>query len=116
MNRDEALTLSEDQLDRLADLLAVKLAHVKPPTPVMLTVEDVCVTFQVSRAWVYENACRLGGVKLGPSRRAPLRFDREKVVAALDPLGRADRADTRAPRNGGRQRVRKSHLHPVYDG
>lgn len=116
MNTDGSLTLSEDQLDRLADLLAMKLARVKPAAPKMLTVEDVCTTLQVSRAWVYENASRLGGVKLGSAQRAPLRFDRERVAAALDPLGRPDRAQTRAPRTNVRQRRRATHLHPVYDG
>jgi hypothetical protein len=115
MTGENALILTDAQLDRLAELLAVKLAQVKPATPAMLTVEDVCITFQVSRAWVYENAFRLGGVKLGPSRRAPLRFDREKVAAALDPLGRPDRVDTREPRTGSGRRGRR-HLHPVYDG
>ena len=115
MNADEALTLSDEQLDRLADLLALKLAHVKPATPAMLTVEDVCATFQVSRAWVYENAHRLGGVKLGPSRRAPLRFDAKKVLAALDPLGWPD-PDTTTNAQTKHRRARTKHLHPVYDG
>ncbi len=115
MNADDALTLSDEQLDRLADLLALKLAHVKPATPAMLTVEDVCATFQVSRAWVYENAARLGGVKLGPSQRAPLRFEAKRVAAAMSPLGRPDLATTTALQATPR-RTRRKHLHPVYDG
>ena len=86
MAPDQAVILSEEQLDHLAELLAVKLAAAKPPTRPMLTVGDVCATFRVSRAWVYENAGRLGGVKLGPGRRAPLRFEHSRVAAALDPL------------------------------
>ncbi len=115
MNADDALTLSDEQLDRLADLLALKLAHVRPATPAMLTVEDVCATFQVSRAWVYENAARLGGVKLGPSQRAPLRFEAKRVAAAMSPLGRPDLATTAALQAMPR-RTRRKHLHPVYDG
>lgn len=112
---DDALTLSDQQLERLADLLAIRLAHVKPARPTMLTVEDVCTTFQVSRAWVYENACRLGGVKLGPGRRAPLRFDAERVTAALNPLGQPDPA-VAAKTHTVRQRRRSTHLLQVYDG
>ena len=115
MNADDALTLSDEQLNRLADLLALKLAHVKPVTPAMLTVEDVCATFQVSRAWVYENAARLGGVKLGPSQRAPLRFEAKRVAAAMNPLGRPDPA-TATARQPTPRRTRRKHLHPVYDG
>ena len=109
--------LTEDQVDWLADRLAIKLAAVRPPTRQMLTVEDICATFQVSRAWVYENARRLGGVKLGPGRRAPLRFDSKRVAAALNPLTDSTSADGRVGEGaklGGRKRP--NHLHPVYDG
>jgi hypothetical protein len=116
MESDDALTLSDEQLDRLADLLAFKLAQAKPATPVMLTVEDVSAIYQVSRAWVYENAARLGGVKLGPGQRAPLRFDVRRVEAAMNPLGRPDLQKDTGPRHTARRRPRSKRLHPVYDG
>lgn len=116
MEGDNSLTLSEDQLNRLADLLAVKLAAVRPPARPMLTVEDVCTTFKVSRAWVYENAGRLGGIKLGPGQRAPLRFDANRVAAALDPLAPAEDAEPPTPRAKRSNRRRPTRLHPVYDG
>jgi hypothetical protein len=112
---EPSLTLSEEQLDHLADLLAVRLTAAKPPTRPMLTVEDVSATFQVSRAWVYENAGRLGGVKLGPGRRAPLRFDESRVTAALNPLARQE-GTASAGRPTPVRRIRPSRLHPVYDG
>ena len=116
MTGDNSLTLTEEQLDRLADLLALKLATLRPPSPPMLTVEDICATFQVSRAWVYENAARLGGVKLGPGQRAPLRFDPKQVAAALSPLAAAETTEppTRSVHQPGRRRPKR--LHPVYDG
>jgi hypothetical protein len=115
MTGAHALTLSDEQLDRLADLLALKLARVRPASPPMLTVEDVSATFQVSRAWVYDNAGRLGGVKLGPGQRAPLRFDAQRVAGALNPLAGSNRVPETTP---GVSRGRKppAHLHPVYDG
>jgi hypothetical protein len=115
MTFDDRLTLSEDQLDRLADLLAVRLASLRTTARPMLTVEDICRTFQVSRAWVYENAGRLGGVKLGPGHRAPLRFDPDQVVAALSPLTPSDEPQPPEPPVRPR-RKRSTHLHPVYDG
>jgi hypothetical protein len=109
--------LSDDQLDQVADRLAVKLSSTRPPPKPLLTVEDVCATFQVSRAWVYENAGRLGGVKLGPGRRAPLRFDARRVAAALNPLSSADATDpSSAPAPKRARRTVRKHLHPVYDG
>lgn len=113
MTAESSLTFSEQQLDHLAELLAIKLAAARPPARPMLTVEDICATFQVSRAWVYENAARLGGVKLGPGQRAPLRFDAKRVTAALTPLA----AETPTPAKASRPtRKRPKHLHPVYDG
>ena len=115
MSGAQDLTLTDEQLERLTDLLAFKLAQVKPAIPTMLTVEDVCTTFQVSRAWVYENAHRLGGVKLGPGQRAPLRFDAKRVEAAMSPLGRVDQA-TKVTGHPVHRRARAKHLLPVYDG
>ena len=85
----------------------------------MLTVEDIATTFKVSKAWVYENASRLGGVKLGPGERAPLRFDADTVAAALTPLGGGVKpaTDSRGRVQGRRRpRHKPEHLHPVYDG
>jgi hypothetical protein len=94
-----------------------RLGDTKPLAKPMLRVDDVCTTFQVSRAWVYENAGRLGGVKLGPGQRAPLRFDANRVTAALNPLMGSAPADAPTPASTkppGRKRPKR--LHPVYDG
>ncbi len=115
MSGEGSLILTEEQLDRLADLLAMKLAATRPAAQPMLTVDDVCATFQVSRAWVYENARRLGGVKLGPGQRAPLRFDASRVAAALSPVG-AEREAPPEQRASQPSRKARTRLHPVYDG
>ncbi len=115
MTPDSPLTLSDEQLNRLAELLAVKLSATRTPTQSMLTVDDVCRTFRVSRAWVYENAGRLGGFKLGPGERAPLRFDPKRVAAALKPLGTPlSEPEAKPVPTAGRRRPK--HLLPVYDG
>jgi hypothetical protein len=112
MTAEDYVSLTDEQLDRLADLVAVRVAAVKPPAEPMLTVENVCAMFQVSRAWVYENAGRLGGFKLGPGERAPLRFDPARVRSAFMPLARRDSGDE----SKHVRRRRSAHLHPVYDG
>lgn len=116
MASDDSLTLTEKQLDHLAELLAIKLAAVRPAARPMLTVEDVSVTFKVSRAWVYENAGRLGGVKLGPGQRAPLRFDADRVAAALNPLAATDAREPPRQSTNRASHRRPTRLHPVYDG
>jgi len=115
---DNHLSLTEEQLDRLADRVAIRLAAAKPPAKPMLTVEDICATFQVSRAWVYENAGRLGGCKLGTGQRAPLRFDSERVASMLRPLAAPARDDDKEASGtaDGPRRKRPRNLHPVYDG
>ena len=114
MDLDSRLVLTDDQLDRLADRVAIRLASAKVAPKPMLTVEDVCATFQVSRAWVYENAARLGGVKLGSGARAPLRFDADRVAETLRPLAPLTESTPASPKPA--RRKRSSHLHPVYDG
>ena len=108
-------TFSDEQLERLADLVATKMAGMRPAGRQLLTVEDVSVTFRVSRAWVYENAGRLGAFKLGPGERAPLRFDPDVVTAALRPIAEGG-ATPAEPSTRRTRRRRPPRLHPVYDG
>jgi hypothetical protein len=61
----------------------------------MLTAAEVAADLGVSRTWVYENAKKLGGIRLGTGRRARLRFDRERVAEWRRPASAdlpADRA------------------------
>jgi hypothetical protein len=111
---EEPLTLSDDQLDRLAELVALKVAAMGARTPQMLTVEDVAKRYRVSRDWVYDNAARLGAIKLGPTARARLRFDPERIDAAMQHLDQALPAPAKAAKSKPAKRSRR--LHPVYDG
>jgi hypothetical protein len=112
---DEPALITDEQVERLADLVATKLTVMRSQTIAMLTVEDVADTFRVSRAWVYENARRLGGVKLGPGERAPLRFDPAIVAAALRPAGEVADTTVAAPAKNARPRRSRQRLHPVDD-
>jgi hypothetical protein len=112
---DDPLTLNDDQLEQLAGLIATKLAAARSVKPPMLTVEDVSNRFGVSRAWVYENARRLGGVRLGPGERAPIRFDPDTVAAALCPIGQPEQKRNELAAKPGSRRRRATRLHPVHD-
>jgi hypothetical protein len=112
---DEPTLITDEQVERLADLVATKLTVMRSQTVAMLTVEDVSDIFRVSRAWVYENARRLGGVKLGPGERAPLRFDPAILAAALRPVGEIAEATVTVPLRGARPRRSRQRLHPVDD-
>jgi len=115
MTRDSRVRLAEEQLEVLADRIAVRLAAPRTAPAPMLTVEDLCQRFQVSRAWVYENSGRLGGVRLGIGLRAPLRFDPAEVDAALRRIADGKSGRPPAPERPARRRGRK-YVHPVYDG
>jgi hypothetical protein len=109
---DDRLTLSDEQLEQLAELVAAKVVGMRSARRPMLTVEDVATTYRVSRTWVYENARRLGGFKLGVGERAPLRFDPETVAAALKPIGQPAPTSTKGPMP---RRNRPKRLLPVFD-
>ncbi len=50
----------------------------------LVSAAEIARRFGVSRAWVYENADRLGAVRLGRGARPRLRFDPQKVEKRLD--------------------------------
>jgi len=57
----------------------------------------------VSEDWVRDHAAELGAIRVGDSTRGPLRFDHDRVAAALDRrrVGRPEPA--RRPRRPGRK-------------
>src|SRR4051812_44292192 len=65
------------------------------------TAAEVATRFGVSRSWVYENAERLGAMRLGNGTRARLRFDPGRVREALEG-DRRPRGAPRAPRSSHR--------------
>lgn len=49
----------------------------------MLTVNQLSIRLNVTRAWVYEHAQELGGIRLGDGPKARLRFDPDTAIQAL---------------------------------
>jgi hypothetical protein len=72
--------LDADSIDAIAQRVAAILQSEPLPTrEQLMTATDVAARFGVSRTWVYDNAERLGAIRLGTGSRARLRFDPNRV-------------------------------------
>lgn len=84
----EPVRLHPDDLAALADMVAHRVVELLPEAApaaslLLLTAADVARRFGVSADWVRENADRLGVIRLGDGPRPRLRFDADRVAAAL---------------------------------
>jgi hypothetical protein len=108
----EPLRLHPDDLDRLADLVADRLAGLVavPAAPALLTAAQVAQRFGVDRGWVYEHADQLGAVRLGEGARPRLRFAAATVAGALSARQESKRSQVPepAPRRAPRRRARST--------
>ncbi len=91
----------------LVDALVERVAELLRPAPSLLpgllTAAQLAQALNVSRAWVYENARRLGARKLGDGPRARLRFDLEtaRTATCTSEATDAPRPAPRRPRPRG---------------
>src|ERR1700756_2028029 len=69
---NEIVTLSEEQLRRLADLVAERLAAPRPDE--LIGAAELAKRLGRSRDYVYTNADRLGALRLGDGPRPRLMF------------------------------------------
>jgi hypothetical protein len=85
----EPAPYDHDALDRLADLLAERLAsrlsglalgRAEP----LVDAAEIAHLHGKTRSWVYEHAGELGAVRLGSGRRPRLGFSPARVAAALE--------------------------------
>jgi hypothetical protein len=79
----------DDALDRLADLLAerlaVRLSGLAPArAEPLVDAAEIARLHGKTRSWVYEHAGELGAVRLGSGRRPRLGFSTARVAAALE--------------------------------
>jgi hypothetical protein len=77
-DRDHALV--EAVALRVVALLADE--HAAPPTARLVDAAELADLLGVARSWVYDNAERIGGVRLGDGPRGRLRFDVERALTA----------------------------------
>jgi hypothetical protein len=87
------MTLDDEDIEAIADRVMTKLRR---PSEGLVGVEDVARALGMSRAWVYRNADKLGGQRLGSGRKPALRFDLGLTVERARGLG----ADEREPVSG----------------
>ena len=79
----------DDALDRLADLLAERLAVrlsglASTRAEPLVEAGEIARLHGKTRSWVYEHAGELGAVRLGSGRRPRLGFSPARVAAALE--------------------------------
>lgn len=72
-----------DEIDAIAEHLAELATSTSAPTVGLIDARELAELLGVARDWVYANADRLGGVRLGDGPRARLRFDADRAREAL---------------------------------
>jgi hypothetical protein len=105
-------------LERLADLVAVRLARELAGVLEARTLREaelvdateIATRFGVSRDFVYAHADELGAVPLGTGPKPRLRFDPAKVADLL--AARSDHKGSEAPNRRRRRRRRKRSVDP----
>jgi hypothetical protein len=88
-------------VEAIAERVAARLAgHAREPVRLYDT-RAVARMLAVSEDWVRDHAAELGAIRVGDSPRGPLRFDSNKLAAAIDRrrVGRPEPA--RRPRRPG---------------
>jgi len=88
------------------------------PPVALLTAGQLAQQLGVTRAWVYENAHRLGAIRLGNGPRARLRFDPQTATGALNTKNPTPHTPTDTPlapqtRRPGRPRRRSEPTVPL---
>jgi hypothetical protein len=103
----------DDALDRLADLLAERLAvRLRGLAPTraepLVDAAEIARLHGKTRCWVYEHAGELGAVRLGSGPRPRLGFSPVRVAAALAKVHEPDPVtlpQIAKPRRGRRRRT-----------
>ena len=70
-----SIRLDDDQLGRLADLVAQRLSRAPSASGPLVDARELARLLGLSRSAVYHHANDLGAIRIGPGARARLRFD-----------------------------------------
>jgi hypothetical protein len=115
----EAARYDDDALDRLADLLAERLAvRLNGLAPgqgePLVDAAEIARLHGKTRSWVYEHAGELGAVRLGSGRRPRLGFSPARVAAALEKVD--EPAAIKLPQIAKPRRVRRTRTDRTPSG
>ena len=115
--RGRLLVFDIDEIDTVAE----HLAEVLSPAPAnvgLVDAQQLAEQLGVARDWIYANAERLGGVRLGDGPRARLRFDAQIAREALTANAGGEQPTHLAtsPRRGGRRRRKSVAGVPLIQG
>ncbi len=79
---DAFIRLDDDQLERLADLVAQRLGRTTSARSPLVDARELARLLGVSRSTVYDHARDLGAIRIGAGERGRLRFDPEVAMRA----------------------------------
>ena len=121
--------MSPDAIEQIAQRVAQLLRYEpesiedgQTKSPELIDAEELAKRFGLTRAWVYENAGKLGAIPLSDGPRPRLRFDPETVASVLksrqrrnDPVPVSD-TSVRPPRPPRRRRTPSTvPLLPIHE-
>jgi hypothetical protein len=94
-------TLSDDDVDAIARRVVDLLPTPRPRA--LLTTSEVAEAIGVGPDWVRDHAAELGGIRIGDGPRGELRFEAERVAAALERRRLAVAPEPKPQRRPGRR-------------
>jgi hypothetical protein len=93
------------------ELEAMLIRFARPATSGQsLTVEQLATRLGVARSTVYAHWREWGGYKLGPGKKAPIRFDHDKLPLARLTTAEPDPRRSEPPRETGTRNRRRREL------
>jgi hypothetical protein len=103
--RGRLVAFDVEEIEAVGEHIAELVASARPKVG-LIDARELAEELGVARDWVYANAERLGGVRLGNGPRARLRFDVELARQALAAGGNGARPPSNGapPRRRGRPR------------
>jgi hypothetical protein len=122
--------MSPDAIEQIAQRVAQLLRYEpesiedrQTKSPELIDAEELAKRFGLTRAWVYENAGKLGAIPLSDGPRPRLRFDPETVASVLksrrrrnDPVVPVSDTSVRPPRPPRRRRTPSTvPLLPIHE-
>lgn len=102
--------LTPASVDAVARRVVALLAGGTDTASALIDAHEVARRHGVSRSWAYDNAARLGAIRLGSGPKARLRFDPDRVAHALAATNTVDEPARPAPsaRAGARRQPDRS--------